>query len=68
MISDNMIPELIGEKCASKLLIDWKSILQCANSEKGSELLNHFGRMTESLNPKISFVPTVLLNNVSIQR
>ena len=65
MISDNIIPELIGEKCAKELLIDWKPISDCSQSDLGNVLLSNYGKVTHSLHPKIDFIPTVLINNVS---
>ena len=65
MISDNIIPELIGEKCAKELLIDWKPISDCSRSDLGNVLLSNYGKVTHSLHPKIDFIPTVLINNVS---
>ncbi|KAK6624939.1 hypothetical protein RUM44_011803 [Polyplax serrata] len=57
-----MVPELIGQQCASEFSVDWSQILECANSIMGSTLLSEYGQMTDSLNPKMTFVPTVLLN------
>nr|CAH7735771.1 unnamed protein product [Callosobruchus chinensis] len=62
MIKDNMIPDDAGEKCGQEQNIDFKPILQCANSDKGSQYLKTFGERTHSLNPPVRFIPTIELD------
>ncbi|XP_069679958.1 gamma-interferon-inducible lysosomal thiol reductase-like isoform X2 [Periplaneta americana] len=62
MISDNMSPEEIGEQCAQEYSVQWKAIVECAGGREGDELLKHHGDLTNSLQPTISFVPTILLD------
>lgn len=49
-------------QCADKLGIDWTSIQTCASGREGQELLAMYGDDTHSLRPKISFIPTIVLN------
>jgi len=62
MIKDNMNPKVAGESCSNELNIDWQNILKCTESTEGGELLAMHGDDTNSLKPKVSFIPTVLLN------
>ncbi|XP_049829460.1 gamma-interferon-inducible lysosomal thiol reductase-like isoform X1 [Schistocerca gregaria] len=62
MISNNMNPEEIGERCATKLGIAWDPILQCSRAREGNELLKANGDATYALNPSVSFIPTITLN------
>ncbi|XP_021913568.1 GILT-like protein 1 isoform X2 [Zootermopsis nevadensis] len=62
MISDNMNPEKIGEECAQDHDVRWKEVVGCAVGSEGEELLKQHGEATNALNPRVSFVPTVLLD------
>ncbi|XP_065218955.1 gamma-interferon-inducible lysosomal thiol reductase-like [Planococcus citri] len=62
MIENNDDPEGIGIECSQKFGVSWKPIFQCSRSSQGNWLLKKHGEETNSLNPTISFVPTVLLN------
>lgn len=56
-----------GAKCARELqLPNWNVIEECANSTEGSKLLQSNGERTHSLNPELSFVPTITFNHVRI--
>ncbi|KAF5294735.1 hypothetical protein FQA39_LY00219 [Lamprigera yunnana] len=63
MIKDNMIPFEIGEKCAKNLGIVYDPILDCAKSDQSSLLLKEYGIRTQEVQPKITFIPTIQLNN-----
>ncbi|KAL0278933.1 UNVERIFIED_CONTAM: hypothetical protein PYX00_000610 [Menopon gallinae] len=65
MISNNVNPEYIAEECARYIMVEVAPILQCSRTKEGSELLKNYGEKTHDLSPAISFVPTVLLNDVS---
>lgn len=52
-------------QCARKYDIPWKLILNCANGAQGDWLLKNYGELTNKLKQPISFVPTILLNQVS---
>lgn len=65
MIKNNMIPKKIMETCAKKMNIDYNPILKCYNEEKGKKLLAEYGKLTNVLIPRISFIPTVIINGVS---
>ncbi|XP_071454565.1 GILT-like protein 1 [Hetaerina americana] len=63
MISDNMIPDEAGEKCAVDLEIDWEPIRTCSSSVEGDLLLRKYGEETHGLRPHVSFIPTVSLDD-----
>ncbi|XP_074038747.1 gamma-interferon-inducible lysosomal thiol reductase-like protein [Leptinotarsa decemlineata] len=52
------------KKCASEHNIEWESIQECVNSEEGDEWLAEYGNRTYSVKPKISFIPTIIFNNI----
>ncbi|KAG8292501.1 antigen processing and presentation of exogenous peptide antigen via MHC class I [Homalodisca vitripennis] len=49
--------------CSTKFGVNWSPILDCAKGKEGNDLLKEHGDSTNALNPKISFVPTILLNH-----
>lgn len=63
MIDDNYNPNSIGSECASKHNVQWDAIFACANSVEGDILMKQHGDKTAALTPKVSFIPTVLINN-----
>ncbi|XP_046389017.1 GILT-like protein 1 [Ischnura elegans] len=63
MISDNMNPDEVGEKCALDLGINWEPIRTCASSLEGDLLLRKHGEDTHGLRPHVSFIPTVTLDD-----
>lgn len=65
MIANNIYPQEIGEKCARELSVNWDSILECSQSKKGDLLLKNHGERTSAVRPKITFIPTVLLDEVN---
>jgi len=67
MISQNIIPDEIAKTCGKKLNVDATPILECANSLTGSLLLKEYGERTHSLNPPVSFIPTIELNGSQTQ-
>ncbi|XP_046982049.1 gamma-interferon-inducible lysosomal thiol reductase-like [Schistocerca americana] len=62
MIRNDTVPEAAGQECASKLNITWRPILQCSRGLEGTGLLKRCGDATHSLDPSLTFVPTVTLN------
>lgn len=64
MISNNIYPHQIGERCARELSINWDSILECSQSKKGDMLLKRHGDKTLAVRPKITFIPTVHLDEL----
>jgi hypothetical protein len=44
--------------------VKWKSIAECAAGNEGDELLKRHGDTTNTLYPRVNFIPTVLLNQV----
>lgn len=49
-------------QCAQELGIVYDPISECANGNKGSELLKAHGIRTHAVNPAISFIPTIELD------
>lgn len=64
MIENNMEPMKIMNTCAESIPVDLKAIEKCSETEKGKELLAKYGQMTDSLSPRVSFIPTITLNGV----
>lgn len=42
----------------------WKLVAECAASMEGEELLKRHGEATNALHPSVSFIPTILLDQV----
>lgn len=67
MIENNMEPVEIMNTCAADVSVDLESIRQCSTTARGKELLAKYGEMTNSLVPRVSFIPTVTLDEVSLR-
>ncbi|GAB6022340.1 hypothetical protein CHUAL_006461 [Chamberlinius hualienensis] len=52
-----------SEDCAKDMSLDWNAISHCANGDEGSELLHKYGVRTETLKPKLTYVPWVIFND-----
>ena len=65
MIKNNIEPLRIMETCAKKMYIDHTRILKCFTGTKGKELLANYGELTNELTPRVSFIPTVVLDGNS---
>lgn len=63
MIAGKVNPEESGRKCANDYNLDWNSIWHCANGSEGDELLKLHGDKTNSLSPKVIFIPTILIDH-----
>ena len=59
MISDNYEPENSAKKCAGEGGVDFEEILTCATGPQGRELHFQAGIKTQALSPKVSFIPTI---------
>jgi len=59
MISDNYEPENSAKNCASEVGVDFEEILTCATGAQGQELHYQAGLKTQALSPKVSFIPTI---------
>lgn len=64
MIQDNWQPEKIMHECAEKVDVDVAPIVECFKGKQGKDLLAKFGEMTNNLNPKVTFIPTISLDKV----
>ncbi|XP_063702134.1 GILT-like protein 1 [Culicoides brevitarsis] len=65
MIADNMLPKDSFHRCAKEFGVhetESTKIIACSESPHGKELLKVYGEQTAALRPKISFIPTVLLD------
>ncbi|KAK9497946.1 hypothetical protein O3M35_003841 [Rhynocoris fuscipes] len=62
MINDNYNAQEIGKKCCEEYKINWFKVETCALGTEGELLLKEHGDRTHALSPKISFIPTILLN------
>ncbi|XP_076619038.1 gamma-interferon-inducible lysosomal thiol reductase-like protein [Colletes latitarsis] len=65
MIKNNIEPMNIMKTCAKKMNIDYNSIFKCSIGAKGKELLAKHGELTNSLTPRVVFIPTVVLDENS---
>uniref|UniRef100_A0A1B6K2I2 Gamma-interferon-inducible lysosomal thiol reductase n=1 Tax=Homalodisca liturata TaxID=320908 RepID=A0A1B6K2I2_9HEMI len=63
LMEDHGDIEGAGAECSTKFGVNWGPILDCAKGKEGNDLLKEHGDSTNALNPKISFVPTILLNH-----
>ncbi|KAF5273398.1 hypothetical protein FQA39_LY07415 [Lamprigera yunnana] len=52
------------EECATALEISAARIFNCSESSEGDELLARYGNQTLALHPRVSFVPTIIYNDV----
>lgn len=59
MISDNYSPLEAGKRCAGSVGVAWADIEKCVVGKEGHGLLAQFGDSTHTLQPKVSFIPTI---------
>ncbi|KAF5281200.1 hypothetical protein FQA39_LY17840 [Lamprigera yunnana] len=64
MGSFNPSSETTVINCASKFGLSGNDILECGKSQQGDELLAKYGDQTHAVQPKITFVPTIIFNDV----
>ncbi|KAG8198796.1 hypothetical protein JTE90_007100 [Oedothorax gibbosus] len=57
-------PSDSGDKCARRLSMDWNKISKCANGDEGNRLLHEMAGLTNSLTPRLHFVPWINVNKV----
>lgn len=51
-----------GQRCAAKYSLDWQTINSCVNGPEGNRLMYEIAVATESLNPKHTYVPWIVVN------
>ena len=51
-----------GRKCAEQLGIDWPTIQRCVSDREGQDFMASIGDDTNSLRPRVSFIPTIQIN------
>lgn len=64
MIRDNANPQKAFQRCSREYNVDVETIQKCYSSLHGKELLKIAGEATHSLNPPVTFIPTVLIDNM----
>ncbi|CAG9830581.1 unnamed protein product [Diabrotica balteata] len=52
------------KECAEENQIKWEDIENCIKTGKGDELLAKYGDRTNAVTPKITFIPTIVFNDV----
>jgi interferon, gamma-inducible protein 30 len=62
MIQDNSNPKEAFARCSKSQSIDVETIQKCYSSLHGKELLRLAGEATNSLRPRVSFIPTITLD------
>lgn len=51
-------------QCARRINLDIEPLRNCTHGKKGDEILAKYGDQTLNLEPSISFVPTIIYNDV----
>ncbi|KAF5281199.1 hypothetical protein FQA39_LY17839 [Lamprigera yunnana] len=64
MESFNPVNESTIVNCACKFELSSDDILECGRSQQGDELLAKNGDQTHAVKPKITFIPTIVFNNI----
>ncbi|KAL7634274.1 UNVERIFIED_CONTAM: hypothetical protein RMT77_015604 [Armadillidium vulgare] len=62
-INYNEDPIEAGRKCLNKFEENFKNVEKCATAEEGEELHYHLGKMTHDLEPRVTFIPTITIND-----
>nr|AKS48281.1 gamma-interferon induced thiol reductase GILT1 [Scylla paramamosain] len=57
-------PPNAGAKCAAEVGADWAPLEQCVNSIEGQNLLHDVAVQQEQLQPKLYFVPWIIVKDV----
>ncbi|KFM58934.1 Gamma-interferon-inducible lysosomal thiol reductase, partial [Stegodyphus mimosarum] len=57
-------PSQSAAKCARRMSLDWNKIEKCASGDEGNRLLHENAQLTENLNPRLYFVPWIVVNKV----
>ncbi|KAF2896206.1 hypothetical protein ILUMI_09965 [Ignelater luminosus] len=53
--------------CAENVGVNFTSINECFKNGQGDELLIKYGERTNAVSPKISYIPTIIINDVFSQ-
>ena len=63
MMGDNYDPKSAGRECAKRVdAVEWETIAACAYGLEGQRLLAGHGDDTHALRPKVSFIPTIVVD------
>nr|XP_027203806.1 GILT-like protein 1 [Dermatophagoides pteronyssinus] len=60
--------DFVAQKCANWTNIDWKHVDDCTTTNLGKQLLVDAGRKTKAVKPKITFIPTIILDEKYSER
>lgn len=52
-----------GQRCATKLGLDWQAINTCATGTEGNKYMLEYAIATEKLNPAHTYVPWIVVND-----
>ncbi|KAF6216300.1 hypothetical protein GE061_000640 [Apolygus lucorum] len=65
MFENSNIPQAVaGQYCCDQHKLDWtKEVQPCSEGTEGTELHRKHGEETHSLNPPVTWVPVIILNN-----
>ncbi|XP_017770607.1 PREDICTED: GILT-like protein C02D5.2 [Nicrophorus vespilloides] len=61
-LEDGILPYEAAERCASENDLDYRKIVECADSKEASIMLKEYGKRTDAVQPPITFIPTIELN------
>uniref|UniRef100_A0A2P2I298 Gamma-interferon-inducible lysosomal thiol reductase-like n=1 Tax=Hirondellea gigas TaxID=1518452 RepID=A0A2P2I298_9CRUS len=64
VMEDSKTPIRTGKKCAEQLNVDFDPILMCSLSREGDEVLHEVAVATDNLQPKHTYVPWMVINNI----
>lgn len=51
-------------KCLGNTKLSWTTLKTCFTGAEGTELFIHYGNVTASLIPKLTYVPHIIFNDV----
>ncbi|GAB6022282.1 hypothetical protein CHUAL_006408 [Chamberlinius hualienensis] len=57
-------PVTACQGCAMQYGLEWDLLYDCANAAQGSDLLHDNGLLTQSLQPPLTYVPWIVINDV----
>uniref|UniRef100_T1J742 Micro-fibrillar-associated protein 1 C-terminal domain-containing protein n=1 Tax=Strigamia maritima TaxID=126957 RepID=T1J742_STRMM len=55
-------PPNAGQSCAESSELNWSQISDCIDSTEGKDVLHEMGVKTENLQPRLTFVPWIVVN------
>lgn len=49
-------------QCANETKLSWNTIKRCANGDEGNELFAHYVNVSNSVTPRLEYVPHIIFN------